>query len=155
MRMNGKFFHFFPRWVGILIVAFGLLLLGSWYEHWQGILQWLPNTAPMQFNTALCFVLSGAALFFLTTSQIRFVAWPGGLVVLLAALTLIEYLSGWNLRIDQLLYKPYFEVATAYPGRMSPLAAVCFTFTGISLMLAGTHRSWRHRLPPPRSFLWP
>jgi len=141
------FFNQFPRWLGLLIATFGLLVDISWWLHWQRISQLLPNTAPMQFNTALCFILSGLALFFLTISRPKISVWLSTVSGILAALTLLEYLSGWNLNIDQIFCKPFYAAAaTAYPGRMSPLVAVSFIFTGIAVILAGANRSWTHRL---------
>jgi len=140
--------HFgnFPRYAGAAVALFGLLVIASWRAHWRFILQMIPNTAPMQYNTALCFILSGAGLFLLTTSRAMLAPWLGGSAVAITLLTLLEYLSGRDLSIDQLFFKPYFETDTAYPGRMSPLAAVCFIFIGAGIMLVGAKKRWPHRL---------
>jgi hypothetical protein len=61
----------FPRLSGAAVAAFGLLVIASWYAQWRAILQIVPGSAPMQYNTALCFVLSGAGLFLLTTRRLR------------------------------------------------------------------------------------
>jgi CHASE3 domain sensor protein len=143
---DAPLFRHFPRWAGALVAFLGLLVIASWYAHWQRILQLVPNTAPMQFNTALCFVLSGGALFLLTTPRLKIVPWLGGAVGLLTALTLLEYLTGWDLYIDLIFFKPWFQAATTYPGRMSPLAAASFVFIGTAIVLASTNQRWPHRL---------
>ena len=139
---KGSFSSRFPRWAAGVIILCGLLVEYSWYAHWQKILQLVPETAPMQFNTALCFIFCGAGLFLLTTTRARVAPWLGGVVMLFAAATLSEYITGFDLHLDQLFFKPYFEAATTYPGRMSPLAAVCFILLGISLMLSGAGGKW-------------
>ncbi|HEV2693531.1 MAG TPA: CHASE3 domain-containing protein, partial [Verrucomicrobiae bacterium] len=146
MNINGVFFRQFPRWVAGIVILAGALVIVSWFAHWQRILQLLPNTAPMQFNTALCFILCGTATCLLTTTRAKIALWPGAVVGILTALTLLEYVTGWDLRIDQFFFKPYFEAATMYPGRMSPLAAICFVFMGTGLVLSSLNLHRRIRL---------
>jgi CHASE3 domain sensor protein len=136
----------FPRYVGAGVTLFSLLIIASWHAHWRAVLQMLPDTAPMQFNTALCLMLSGAGLFLLTTSRTRYAPGLAGAAALFALLTLLEYLLGQDFSIDEIFFKPYFEADTVYPGRMSPLAAVCFIFIGSGIALAGVKRAWPHRL---------
>jgi len=139
-------FRHFPRYAGVAVASFGVLIIISWHAHWQSILQAIPNTAPMQYNTAVCFILLGTALFLLTTAHAATAPWPGGTAVFFTLLTLLEYLTGWDFRIDHLFFKPYLQVATMYPGRMSPLAAACFSFIGTGIILVGANKQWRHRL---------
>jgi CHASE3 domain sensor protein len=136
----------FPRFAGAAVASFGLLIIASWYAHWRPILQMLPNTAPMQFNTALCFILSGAGLFLLTTSRAKIAPWLGIATAAFTLLTLLEYLTHQDFSIDQIFFKPYFQADTVYPGRMSPLAAVCFILIGAGITLVDANRKWPHRL---------
>ena len=139
-------FRHFPRYAGAAVALFGLLDILSWYAHWQSVIQMLPNTAPMQYNTALCFILSGAGLFLLTTARKKIAPWLGGVVFFFALLTLSQYLISRDFGIDQIFFKPFFQTATTYPGRMSPLAAVCFIFIGSGIVLVGAKKKWQHRL---------
>jgi PAS domain S-box-containing protein len=139
-------FRQFPRFAGAAAALLGLLIVASWYARWQSILQMAPNTAPMQYNTALCFILSGAGLFLLTTARAKIAPWLCGAAAFFALLTLLEYLTGLDFGIDQIFFKPYFQTATAYPGRMSPLAAICFIFFGAGIVLVCTKKQWPHRL---------
>jgi len=141
-----RFLNRLPRLAGAATGSFGLLITISWYARWQPVLQMLPESAPMQYNTALCFVLAGAGLFLLTTPRARMAPWPAGLLFLFTLLTLLEYLAGRDFGIDLLFFKPYFEAATAFPGRMSPLSAVCFMLLGAGIMLARAKPSWSRRL---------
>ena len=99
----------------------------------------MPNTAPMQYNTALCLILLGAGLGMLTTRHPEYATLLGGAAAFLALLTLAEYVSGLNLFVDQIFFKPWFESDTVYPGRMSPLAAVCFALARGSAQIVRVH----------------
>jgi CHASE3 domain sensor protein len=132
----------FPRWSGATAFFFGMLVVASWYAHWRSVLQMVPDTAPMQYNAALCFILCGLGLILLTTSRARIAPLLGCVVGIFCLLTLIEYIAGWDLGIDQRLFRPYFEAASAFPGRMSPLTACCFVLLGIAIAQIGTGRTW-------------
>jgi hypothetical protein len=138
-------FRLLPRWTAILVVAIGLLDIVSWCAHWRPVLQMVPNSAPMQHNTAVGFVLLGLAMILLTTSLGARAPWPAGAAALLALVAPLQYFFGWNLGIDQMFLRPFFEAKTAYPGRMSPLAAVCFVVSGSAIVLAGMRPKWAHR----------
>jgi len=143
---NATLFRGFPRLIGGGIILFGLLIIISWHAQWRSILQMLPNSAPTQYNTALLFILSGAGLFLLTTSHFKRIVWFGAVVASISSMTLLQYLTGRDFGIDQIFFKPFLESATAYPGRMSPLAAICFIFIGAGILLAGASQRWPHRL---------
>jgi CHASE3 domain sensor protein len=122
---------------GLASVALGVIVIIGWHGRWSRLLQIFPDAAPMQYNTALCFVLCGAGLSLLSSRFAWVALGLGGLTALSTSLTLLEYLTGQDLGIDQLLFHPYFEVATAYPGRMAPLTAICFLLFGTTLGLSG------------------
>lgn len=128
----------FPRLVplaGILSAALGVTVLISWYAHIAVLIQLRPDLAPMQYNTALCFVLAGAAFQAFAHGRHRIAQVLGGALAVLSILTLFEYLSGLSLGIDQLLFHPYITTQTSVPGRMSPVTAFCFLLIGIAVIL--------------------
>ena len=129
----------FPRYAGLTVFGFGLLVIISRQAHLTGIIQ-------SQNSTALSFILCGTALFLLTTRRKQLAPWIGGAVMLFSGLTLLEYITDENFGIDLLFFKPHFEAATAYPDRMSPLTAGCFLFIGSGVMLAGLKNQWSKRL---------
>lgn len=134
-------FRYVPRTAAGVTAVTGLFIIISWYAHWRGFLQLIPDTAPMQYNTALCCVLLGAGLWLLTTPGRSGAGWLGGIAGLIGGLTLTEYLTGWSLGIDQLLFKPWFEAATMYAGRMSPLTAFCFVSLGTGVVMAAGNQA--------------
>jgi multisubunit Na+/H+ antiporter MnhE subunit len=96
---------------GILSVVLG------WYTH--KLIQVSPNFAPMQFNTALSFLFTGIALILTVRQHALFATVLCIFVVLVAALTLIEYVFGINLGVDQLLMTHQITTETSHPGRMA------------------------------------
>ena len=134
----------FPTWpiygsITAALVAFGSgsAVIVAWYAHWTRVLQIIPGAAPMQFNTALCFIVCGTGLLLLNRRLAAGAIWCGCAAALVPLLTLLEYLSQRNFHIDQIFLKPYFQTASAYPGRMAPLTAICFIGYGTGLILAG------------------
>ncbi|HEX4265259.1 MAG TPA: CHASE3 domain-containing protein [Verrucomicrobiae bacterium] len=122
-------------------MALGTLVIIGWFAHWTTVIQVLPSLPPMKFNTALCLTCCGASLMFLYFERRLFVLCSAAVPAAISLLTWLEYLTGEHLGIDQLLIKDYVRTATAFPGRMSPLAATCFLLLSIALILAS--REWR------------
>ena len=127
----------FPRLAGFLAIGVGMMVLVGWYAHWAVLVQVLPTLVPMKYNTALGFVLCGSCLSLLTTRYAGTVTWLGGTVALLGFLTLIEYFTGYDLGIDQLLFKYYLILPSETSARMAPLSAGCFLVFGLALALSG------------------
>jgi CHASE3 domain sensor protein len=134
------------------VAALGLAMIVGWHAHWPRLLQVFPEAAPVQYNAALCFILCGVGLCLLPSRLAHGALWPGGIVALLTTVTLLEYLAGRDFGVDQFLFKPYFEAATAFPGRMAPLSACCFIFFGAALSLASA-AGRRPKLAPTAGLL--
>jgi PAS domain S-box-containing protein len=139
------FYRLFSRISALTVATFGFVILVGWFEHWIRLVQILPDSVPMQFNTALCFVLSGLGLFALTTRAAKFFIWPALVVASGTFLTLLEYLLERNFGIDEFLFRSYIVSGTYYPGRMSPLTASCFILIGLGLILSNVNakRPWQ------------
>jgi signal transduction histidine kinase/DNA-binding response OmpR family regulator len=128
-----------------LALAGGTLLLGlvvivGWYTGSRTLIQVLPQFVPMQYNTALGFVFSGAALLLLIRERGRGAVALGGIAALIGALTLVEYVAQINLHIDELLMKHDITTETSHPGRMAPNTAMCFLLMGLAA--AWSPRRW-------------
>jgi len=132
----------FARAASVAVTVIGCLVLLGWLLGVGWLKSVFPGYVSMKANTATGFLLSGAAftLFLLEkrTKATRF--WTmlaGALVVTLGALTLSEYLGGWNLGIDQWLFRDVPNtVGTSEPGRMAPGTALCFVMIGIALLVS-------------------
>ena len=132
---------------GSLVTALGLLVVVGWHTHNQALIQVRPNFVMMVYNSALGFILCGTGMIAITLNRPRW-ATPGGLLAsAIGLLTLVEYQCGVDLGIDQLLMKPYINVANAYSGRMAVSTAAFFFAAGAAIGLLGASRRFRHRPP--------
>jgi PAS domain S-box-containing protein len=124
-------------------VLVGLLVLAGWAFDLAPVKSVLPGQVTMKANTALGFLLAGAALALLLPEAEGRPRWrslaghaAAALVAALGLLTLSQYLFGWDLGIDQLLVAERLgAVATSAPGRMAPNTALNFLLVGTSLLL--------------------
>ncbi|MBE9007158.1 PAS domain S-box protein [Fortiea sp. LEGE XX443] len=118
-----------------------------------------PSLLTMTANTALCFVLLGVSLWLLQINKnkqsdvglrqkIKVVVRALSLVpIIVASLTIIEYLFGWNFGIDELLFQDSpTPLLTSYPGRMGLNTALNFLLLGSALeflvSLKSNCRNW-------------
>lgn len=149
--MNTKArFDYFVR-LGVRVAAstltvLGLVVLVGWYTRAIVLIQIHPAFAPMQYNTALSFLLSGAGLLMLMSGWSRLGMACGGVVAVIGLLTLVEYILGINLGIDQLLMEHYVTVQTSHPGRMAPNTALCFFLAGTALLMLSRSVQFKVRL---------
>ena len=127
-----------------LTAAIGLLVLAGWAADVAALRGPVPGAIEMKANTALGFVLAGAALWLLARGPAeglrRGVGRACALGVLaIGALTLVQYVAGVNLGIDELLFEDVPGAAmTVDPGRLAPQTALGFTLIGTALLILGT-----------------
>lgn len=119
---------------GLVVLLLGAMVLLGWYTHNTSLIQINPVFVPMQYNTAIGFFMSGIALLFLNTNCKKVSVWIGSVVLLFGLITLLEYILGLDLFIDQLFMDHYITIKTSTPGRMAPNTALCFTITGFAAL---------------------
>src|SRR5580704_5340109 len=100
--------------LGLLVAAVGVIGLIGWKLELSVIKSVFPTLPSMKANTALGLLLCGASLAVRCREKITAPAHFCGmamaaLAVGLGALTLSEYLFGWELGIDQLLFPETFD----------------------------------------------
>ena len=88
----------------------------------------------MKVNTALCFVLAGAALALRERRALRLIC--AGIVAVVSALSLAEYVTGADFGIDQLWVRDPGDAQTV-PGRMAQVTGISFILASLSLLLVG------------------
>ncbi len=137
--------RWFAEGAALLAAAIGVAVLAGWALDIAPLKSILPNHVTMKANTALAFVLSGAALWLLGGFRPGLPhAVPAGrtcaaLAGLLGVATLCEYGVGLDLGIDQILFREAANaVDTSAPGRMAPNTAVCFVLLALALSLVET-----------------
>jgi len=119
----------------------GALVLLGWMFDLVALKSVLPGLVTMKVNTALAFLLAGLSLWVRREKPVaqrtgRLAQTCALAVALVGLLTLSQYLLGWDLGIDQLLFQEPVEAAgTSSPGRMAPLTALNFILLGFALAL--------------------
>ncbi len=81
----------------IATLLLGIVVLIGWYTGNRTLIQVMPTFVPMQFNTALGFVLCGLSLTFWVVDRTHLSRVFGGLAVLVGTLTLVQYVFGVDL----------------------------------------------------------
>ncbi|MFQ5898622.1 MAG: GAF domain-containing protein [Candidatus Methylomirabilia bacterium] len=130
---------------GGLSAALGLVVLVGWSTQTAVLVQMHPAFPEMQYNTALGFVLFGVGLLSLVYGRPRPAIACGGVVAAVGLLTLIEYIFGVDLGIDQLLMEDYVSFASSHPGRMAPNTALSFALSGAALLVMSSSARPRRR----------
>lgn len=130
------------------VTLIGGLGLVGWVFDIPAFTSVLPGFVTMHANTALALVVAGVSLWLLGTAQAKnaraLAAVGATLVALMGLLTLSQYLFGWDLGLDELLFKaPRTAVATSPPGRMTPATALNFFLSGTALLIFDTRRGFR------------
>jgi PAS domain S-box-containing protein len=143
-RLNASL-KFFSQAASLAIILLGGLVLLGWAFDIAALKSILPGLATMKPNTALSFVMAGASLWLLQGEPSllkRRLALAGAIsVTVLALLTLSQDLFGWNLGLDQLLFRDMLPAGSmAPPGRMSPATAFNFSLIGGALLLLDVKR---------------
>ena len=141
------------RACGLGAAAIGLSVLAGWLFDFRWLMTVLPGLVAMKPNTAAAFCLAGLSLFWLARPPAeaggasgKLVLWFAGATAALGALSLLEYVTGRNLGIDELLFKDVF--VSRAPGRMAPITAFNFVCLGVALICLRTPKgsSWAHFL---------
>ncbi len=131
-----------------LVIAIGLSVLVGWTLDSTVLKSILPGAVAMKPNTAIALCLGALSLLLFTGCgglacdlkrklSITFAVAMGTI----GALTLIQYLAGVNLGIDELFFRDHARSAAPgyHPGRMSPISA--FNFLVFALAFTLIHRS--------------
>jgi diguanylate cyclase (GGDEF)-like protein/PAS domain S-box-containing protein len=136
------------RWLlyssGLVIMLLASMVLYGWYSHSTLLVQVLPGFPPVQYNTALTFMLLGAGILFLHKLP-RVSLWLAPLAFLLSSITLLQYIFSTNFGIDMLFMKPFTVAHSSHPGRMSPNTALCFMLGSSALFFNAENILFRYQ----------
>src|SRR5512132_4306101 len=139
---SGRSFVPWIRAAAVVDATIGFVALAGWTWHVRTLKQLSPDLPAMKANTAVMMVVAAAGLWAVADDasqggRRRLGALAGGLVVLVAGLTLVEYL--WrSLGIDELVSN---NTQGTYPGRPSPHTALVFLLVGATLVLLAGSRT--------------
>lgn len=134
-----------PRFAGAFAIAVSFLVLLGWAIDSETLKSVLPGLVTMKVNSAICLGLLGLALWLqpaesVTTDEARtrrrLTVACALLATLISGVVLSQYIIGWDLGVDQLIFK---EAATAtgtsHPGRMALPSAIVIPLLGLGLLL--------------------
>lgn len=119
-----------------LTLALGCVVILGWQLDVEVLKSVLPGYISMKVNTALGLILlSTASLVMPWRRQVGVgLAFAASVI---GALTLVEYLSGVNLGIDELLYIDRAGIGRAYPpGRLAPITSIILCLFGLGVYFA-------------------
>lgn len=141
-----------PPAVSGLGIFVSCLALSGWALDLSGLRSVIPGQPQMVPNTAVAFVLASLSLWLIWSEKSS--RWAQGLiwictvvVVLVGLLTLVEYLTGADLRVDSLSFKGRLSLqGTSFPGRPSPQTAFSLLALGVALLLIRTKKARAHSL---------
>ncbi|HEX2855810.1 MAG TPA: ATP-binding protein [Opitutaceae bacterium] len=127
------------------LVAISAFSLAGWWMRHEVWLQPFAGRAPIQANSAVCFLVLGLVMLAIQLGWTR-LAWFALLPATLAALTLVENLSTNDFQIDALLATDFLGIDVEHPGRMGALSAACLLAAGLSLAWRALDRFSRARI---------
>lgn len=137
--------------VSTLTVLVCLSVIGGWQFDLPLLKSLIPGYVTMKFNTAF-------GLLVLSVTQVALIGTPSerqkwlvrlctAVCFMIAAATLAEYSFGFDLGIDQLIYKDLDHFGRMYPpGRLAPVTAVSFVLTTLGIAAIWLQRRPRYRL---------
>jgi len=117
----------------LLLIAVGTMVLIAWIYDVESLKQVVQGWPTMKVNTAIGFLLCGAALLIVLRdrSHILYAQLIGSLVGAIGVLTLYEYATAIDLGIDQLLFhESLSDAGISIPGRMGIVTAISFSIVG-------------------------
>lgn len=136
---------------GTVVVTFGSAVLAGWAFGLEDLKTLFPGAVTMKVNTALSLVFLGAALIALAPPTIsRGRRWLGcllaGTVISVGLVTLLEYVIGRDLGVDQFLFPDSGTLLFGgSPGRMSVLTATTLILVGVAVITLITPVTARRR----------
>lgn len=138
--------------ISIIVMGTGFLVLLGWLFDIDFLKSVLPNFPSMKVNTALCFIASGLALWLLCDERpppyvYHLIQSCLMLMLLLAMLTLTQYIWGWQLGIDEWLFPDTDTPSANFPGRMSTATTINFILVGAALLLI-SRQKWQRFAQP-------
>mgnify|MGYP001574688452 CR=1 FL=1 len=110
--------------LGLFVMAGHLIKNESW-------VQLGPHFVPMVFNTALCFVLSGAALFGKLFNKESWASKLSILALVLSLMVLAQFPLHISFGIDTFFLAPIHHKVATIPGRMA--IPTCVGFIGMAV----------------------
>jgi signal transduction histidine kinase len=130
----------------IVAIIIGLVVLLGWLLTIDVFIRIAPTWPSMKPNAAIATLLAGISIWLLRPQpqprELRLLGRVCAIgVAVIGVLTLGEYVLGWNLGIDELLFREGAgAIGTSSPGRMGANATIVLTLDGLALLLLDVER---------------
>lgn len=130
---------------GLYAVLGGSISLAGWVLDVSRLTDWNASGISIQPNATLCVILCGTALLSLSVNRSRIGLVCGVLVLFIAGLTGLEWISAYSFGVDTPLMfgREWGRKGVVFPGRMGPPGTFCWTLIGIALIVSS--RQYRFR----------
>jgi two-component system sensor histidine kinase UhpB len=132
------------RVASFIVIITGCAVLSGWLFNISFLTSPIPGYGTMKWDTALCFVLSGIALYLLADdlSESLFRKYAAfiftSIVLVIAVLSLFYYIFGWDINILKFFGNTrHSGVDEKSPGRMSLIVSLNLTLLGGVFLLLG------------------
>jgi PAS domain S-box-containing protein len=129
----------FTKLASAVVIIISCIALLGWVANIDILKSIIPGAATMKANTAICFVLAGVTLWSKTqpsqNNKLYDLSRLCTLIIFVIALsTLSQYFFGWNLGIDELLFRDFpLSPLTSHPGRMGFNTAINWLLISVAL----------------------
>jgi signal transduction histidine kinase len=138
-----RLFQNFSKWAGIIAIMVGYHVLLGWLFDIRILTSPGMAFSTMKTNAAICSILTGISLLqarkgCLSGKKQLLVRICSGITIVIAFLTLTEYLFGWHLSGDKWL----FSINETQGGRMAFTTALAFLMLGTSMILIDRPKSY-------------
>jgi PAS domain S-box-containing protein len=132
--------------ISLFSIFIGITVIIGWVFNIPVLETIGPTYVSMKFNTAICFIFLASALLLTQFKTIRYTTIPIFLfliiVLLIASLTVFQYIFHFNTGIDQLFIadKAATIAKSPFPGRMAVNTSVCFILFVLAFLGFNTKR---------------
>ncbi|HTE27866.1 sensor histidine kinase [Flavitalea sp.] len=139
--------NYITNFIVVVVITVGIIAIGGWFSDLGKMRPLVSSIASTKFNTAICLIFSAIALFVSNRQKkSKYVSIAGiacaYAVVVIASLTILEYITGIKVGIDQVIVNDLG--GDANPGRIELSACLMFLIVGV--MLIKLERSTSHIL---------
>jgi hypothetical protein len=154
---NSQRWRFVTLTLAVVVALLGGIVLIGWLFDLPRLKSVFSGLVSMKVNTSLGLLLCGVGLTLMTNRRLTYhryvVLGLSVFVFALGALTLSEYLGGWQLGIDQWIFQEApTAIGTSHPGRMSPASAFNFVVVAIALFVTALPGEFKLRYAIITSF---
>lgn len=128
-----------PRLAAGVLIALGLCVMTGWWLRVPWMVEIIPESVGVGFNTGLAFAILGVALA-LPRGHVwgsRAHSLIGAVLVVLGGLVLIEQLAHRSLGLDEVELHRWLHDGNLQPGRIAPNTCLALMAAGITLLLPG------------------